>query len=411
MKKLVMMAMLLVASATAFAGDSDALKAILKAKTYAEAESLLNSSLSQLASDAEKATAYNKLVDLAYEKFKKEDDTKTTNAVMHKEDPVDIDGMLLAGKQALQAAMECDKYDQLPNEKGKVKIRFRQSNQDRTKGIRLALLQSAVDQINKDQNKEAFENFDLYLQSAKSPFFEGVEGVALNDPNKGIAAFYGGRAAAALEDYKKACEYFKLGVADTAKQVHDLCFESLLYYMRIGQKTAADSAPYISDMKSMLAEFPDNEQIFAGLCDAYIQKGNNAEVLRLSDERQAKYPESALPHIYRAFLLMQDKKYDESIAEFDKVPETAFAYAQCVYNRAICKWNKASDFREANSDMRTGKMPADKQKQFDELLHSAQLDFEKCKELDPEQENIKWGYLLKNIYTISGQQEKADAIL
>ena len=36
-----MMAMMLVASATAFAGDSDALKAILKAKDYAEAQSLI----------------------------------------------------------------------------------------------------------------------------------------------------------------------------------------------------------------------------------------------------------------------------------------------------------------------------------------------------------------------------------
>ena len=44
-----MMAMFMVASATAFAGDSDALKAILKAKTYADAETLINSSLSSLA--------------------------------------------------------------------------------------------------------------------------------------------------------------------------------------------------------------------------------------------------------------------------------------------------------------------------------------------------------------------------
>ena len=66
MKKLMMMAMMLVASATVFAGDSDALKAILKAKDYQEAQSLINSSLAQLADNAEKARAYNKLVDLAY---------------------------------------------------------------------------------------------------------------------------------------------------------------------------------------------------------------------------------------------------------------------------------------------------------------------------------------------------------
>ena len=41
MKKLMIAALLIFASSAAFAGDSDALKAILKAKTYTEAESLL----------------------------------------------------------------------------------------------------------------------------------------------------------------------------------------------------------------------------------------------------------------------------------------------------------------------------------------------------------------------------------
>ena len=199
-----MMAMMLVASATAFAGDSDALKAILKAKDYAEAQSLINSSLAQLADNVEKAKAYNKLVDLAYDKYKKEDDVKTTNAVMKKNDPVDTDGMLAAGKIALQAAMECDKYDQQPNEKGKVAIKFRQKNQDRTRAIRLSLLQAGIELANNDKQKEAFENFDVYLTSAKSAFFEGVDGVSKNDPNLGVAAFYGGRAAYNIEQYAKA---------------------------------------------------------------------------------------------------------------------------------------------------------------------------------------------------------------
>ena len=76
-----MMAVMFVASATAFAGDSDALKAILKAKTYADAETLINSSLSSLANDAEKAKAYNKLVDLAYEVFNEQNSIVTENQV------------------------------------------------------------------------------------------------------------------------------------------------------------------------------------------------------------------------------------------------------------------------------------------------------------------------------------------
>ena len=411
MKKVMMMAMMLVASATAFAGDSDALKAILKASNYSEAQSLINSTLAQLANDAEKAKAYNKLVDLAYEKYKKEDDTKTTNMVMKKNDPVDNDGMLEAGKIALQAAMECDKYDQMPNEKGKVAPKFRQKNQDRTKVVRLSLLQAGIELANNDKNKEAFDNFDVYLTSAKSAFFEGVDGVAMNDPNLGVAAFYGGRSAYNLEKFEKAIEYFKIGVAGTAKQIHDLSFDFLLYTLRNSQKTAADSAKYITDMLDLYKEYPDAEQIYSSLSDAYITKGMNAEVIKLADERMAKYPESSLPHVYKAFLLMQDKKYDDAISEFAKVKEdNSPVFLNSIFNSAVCKYNKASEFNEAKSDIRTGRLKPADHDQFMNMLKDAQGDFEKAKELDPEQKTVKWQYLLHNVYTLTGQKDKADAL-
>ena len=411
MKKLMMMAMMLVASATAFAGDSDALKAILKAKDYAEAQSLISSSLAQLTDASEKARAYNKLVDLAYEKFQKEDNIRTTNMVMKKNDPVDVEGMVAAGKVALEAAMECDKYDQQPNEKGKVAIKFRQKNQDRLKALRLSILQQGIELANADKNKESFENFDIYLTSAKSAFYEGVEGVAKNDPNLGVAAFYGGRAAYNLEKFDKAIEYFKIGVADTAKQIHDLSFDFLLYTMRNKQKTAADSAQYIKDMLELYQQFPDAEQIYSSLSDAYITQGMNAEVIKLAEERMAKYPDSSLPHVYKAFLLMQDKKYDDAIAEFAKVKEdNSPVFLNSIFNSAVCKYNKASEFNEANSDIRTGRLkPADHDK-FMNMLKDAQGDFEKAKELDPEQKTVKWQYLLHNVYTLTDQKDKAAAL-
>ena len=406
-----MMAMMLVASATAFAGDSDALKAILKAKDYTEAQSLINSSLTQLTDAAEKAKAYNKLVDLAYEKFKKEDDTKTTNTVMQKNDPIDTEGMIAAGKIALQAAMECDKYDQQPNEKGKVAIKFRDKNRDRLRAVRLSLLQAGIEMANNEKNKEAFENFDVYLTSAKSAFFEGVEGVSKNDPNLGVAAFYGGRAAYNLEKFDKAIEYFKIGVADTAKQIHDLSFDFLLYTMRNKQKTAADSAQYINDMLDLYKEYPESEQIYSSISDAYITQGKSAEVIKLAEERMAKYPDSSLPHVYKAFLLMQDKKYDDAISEFAKVKEDGSpVFLNSIFNSAVCKYNKASEFNEANSDIRTGRLkPADHEK-FMNMLKDAQGDFEKAKELDPEQKTVKWQYLLHNVYTLTDQKDKAAAL-
>ena len=78
---------------SAFAGDSDALKAVLKAKTYAEAEALVKQNLGQLADDAEKAKAYNKLVDLSMKAFNDQQSIQQTNQIMKKNDPVDENAM------------------------------------------------------------------------------------------------------------------------------------------------------------------------------------------------------------------------------------------------------------------------------------------------------------------------------
>lgn len=69
MKKFLVAAMMVLGATSAFAGDSDALKAVMKAKSYAEAEALVKQNLGQMANDAEKAKAYNKLVDLALKQF------------------------------------------------------------------------------------------------------------------------------------------------------------------------------------------------------------------------------------------------------------------------------------------------------------------------------------------------------
>lgn len=85
--------MMVLGTTSAFAGDSDALKEVLKAKTYAEAEALVKQNLGQLADDAEKAKAYNKLVDLSMKAFNDQQSIQQTNQIMKKNDPVDENAM------------------------------------------------------------------------------------------------------------------------------------------------------------------------------------------------------------------------------------------------------------------------------------------------------------------------------
>ena len=104
-------AMMLFSVSAAFAGDSEPLKAILKAQTYSEAAELLNSNLAQITDNAEKAKAYDKLFELAMKKVSAEQGVQLeneTNKQMGKEGnkPVDEKGLYEAVGQAFDAASE-----------------------------------------------------------------------------------------------------------------------------------------------------------------------------------------------------------------------------------------------------------------------------------------------------------------
>ena len=147
MKKMIMMAVASLVVVSAGAQNKDFQKQMKAASAYQEALGGLNSNLSGLSAE-DKALGYNRLVDLAMDKFNKENNIKLTNQVTQKNDPFDNDGMIEAAENALKAGMECDKFDQMPNSKGKVAPKFRKKNAERLLAARNLLLSAGQDLYN-----------------------------------------------------------------------------------------------------------------------------------------------------------------------------------------------------------------------------------------------------------------------
>lgn len=387
--------MMLIAAATTFAGDSDALKAILKAKTYADAEQLLKTNLSQLANDEEKAAAYNKLVDLAMDAFNDEDNKRLL------QQPFDTKVLYTSAYNALVNAIECDKYDQLPNAKGKIKPRYHNKNQERLNTVRIAVINGGVEYINNQDNKNAYDYFMLYLNSAKSSLFAGSD-IIKTDANLGLASYYAGRAAILSEEYGKATAAFDEALNDTSAEIRDEAFRLKLYAMNNNQKTAADSAKYIADLKEMMVKYPDNDKVFGALGDALLLQEKNDELTALCNAN----PDQPLAGIYIGMIAMNDKKYEEAIAAFSKITPDHPSYLQVVFNRAVCKLNVAGEFQEKYANKNTGAMTPQNEAKFKELLNDARVDFETVRELDPDQNTVRWVVLLRNIYYNLGDEAK-----
>ena len=192
MKKLLIAVLMMLGTSTVFAGDSEALKAILKAKTYDEAQSLVKSSVNSLANAAEKAKAYNYLVDLAMKKVNHEQEIIAANQLQQqlntgKYEAYDTLGYYKALEQAFTNAMECDKWDNMPNEKGKIKPKFHQANQNKLVNMRTELINAGQLQP-ADNKKAAFDFFSLYVDSYSHPLFKEVDRTANPDKYLGEVA-------------------------------------------------------------------------------------------------------------------------------------------------------------------------------------------------------------------------------
>jgi tetratricopeptide (TPR) repeat protein len=386
MKKLMMMAVMFVASATAFAGDSDALKAILKAKTYADAETLINSSLSSLANDAEKAKAYNKLVDLAYEVFNEQNSIVTENQVNkqmgREEKPVDQALMAEMAFNALTAAKLCDEFDQKPNEKGKVSPKFAKKNAERLwTGLRNTLVNAGQEALTAKDNAKALKYWSMFVESNEFPMFAECN----RDQQKdffGQVAHYSAQIAFQEKDMAKA-----LQLADIAMKIpeeKEFAVNLKLEVLGNELKTRDDSVKYCNQLKDIYAN-DKNDGVMEKLYNVLLGLGQDEEAIKMLDDALAVNPDNFVAIADKGLYNLNVKKDFSEAAKylhkaFDLKSDNPIVacYAGSAYT--ICAQNTE-----------------DKAKQK-ELYKTAITILDKAKELDPDHIQSNWGYVRWSAY-------------
>ena len=385
MKKLFVMAVMMVASATAFAGDSDALKAILKAKTYAEAEALVNSSLGSLANDAEKAKAYNKLVDLALAQFDAQSTIQTENQVakqMGKEEkPVDEKLMSDMAYKAIVAGLECDKYDQKPNEKGKVAPKFASKNAQRLWfAPRNQMVNAGQDALTAKDNATARKFWTLFVESDAAPMFKD-QNRDQQKPFFGQVARFAAIFAYQDKDMAKALQLADVAMKDP--QEYENALNLKLEILGDGLKTKDDSLKYVENLKSLYAEHKTNG-VMEKLYNTLIGVGQTAEADKIIDDALAADPNNFVALADKGLSLLQAQKAEEAVKYLKR------AYDIKNDNAIIATYAGTAYVVQAQNV----EDPAKKK----ELYKQAIEMFDKAKELDPDMLQAKWGYNRYNAY-------------
>ncbi len=387
MKKFMIMALMVLGTTCAFAGDSDALKAIKKAKDYNEAQNLVMNSLGQLANDAEKAAAYNKLVDLAMEKFTKESTNVTWNqtaAQMGQETkPVDEAGMNEAAYNAVKAVMECDKYDQMPNAKGKVAPKFAAKNAQRGWQARQQLVNAGQDALNKENQAEAKKFWGLFVDSDGAAVFKDCDRT-FQQPFFGQVARFVGIFAYQDKDMEAALKYCDIAAQDPNEAENALNLK--LEVLGADLKTREDSIKYLENVKTLQAQNPNNASIMEKVYNMYMGMGEKEKALGFLDEVLAKDPKNFVALADKGMYYMDQDNAAEAAKYMKQAIDVKEDNAVVHYYYAVCVRAQAQAFADAD--------PA----KFKSMMEEAIQHFDRTKELDPDK-MIPWGYNRYSAYS------------
>ena len=383
MKKLIVAAMLVLGATSAFAGDSDALKAVMKAKTYAEAEALLKQNLGQLANDAEKAKAYNKLVDLSMKAYNDQQSIMQTNQIMKKNDPIDENAMNEGAYNALMNAIECYKYDQLPNAKGKVAPKFG-SNAARVWAARVQLVNAGQTAAQNNKADEVLKYWGAFLDTDSEPLFAGIDAKQKDGEKEyiGQVALFAARYAYQAKDAARCEKYCDIAMK-SEKEAKD-ALNLKLYVMKDGLKTHADSLAYVDKLKGLYAQDENNDVVLDGLNSMYSSMQMEKEQEALLNAVIAKNPSNFVALANLGMMYIQKNDADNAIknlklalaAKPDNV--TVLTYLGACYN------SKAGALQDPNGRK--------------VVYKEAIKVLDKAKELDPEKAQANWGYTRYQAY-------------
>lgn len=407
MKKILIAALMVANAAAAMAGDSDALKAIMKTKTYDEAKALVTSSLGSLADNEEKAKAYNKLVDLAMDPVQNVLGIMSANSMAEqmgtgKVEAYDTLGFYKAVGNAYTEALECDKYDNMPNEKSKVKPRYHKGNAERLWNLRPHLINGGIFFQEKGDMANAFKYLSMYVDTNSAPLF--AEQNTAGDENVTNMAYYAAVFAYQNHDMAAVEKYADIAMKDPEKASDAMSLK--MAALQANLHTKADSLAFCEKLEGIYANDPNNEVVFGMLIQTYSNLGEKAKMETLFDNKLKADPNNFTVWAVRGQNAMIAQNLEEAITAFKKALETQPNNAQIRTYLGACLLDRAAQ-AEDRAAGKTGRVSPQAMEQIRPIFEEARENLEMAKQLDPTREQANWAYpLYRCYYSLYGDKDQ-----
>ncbi|WP_300814307.1 tetratricopeptide repeat protein [uncultured Bacteroides sp.] len=414
MKKVLFSMCLLLAAGFTFAQE----KAVKEAKSiangtnpdFAKAEQLIQGALTNPETKDDPATW-----DVAGFIQRRRSEKEMENAFLRK--PYDTLQVYNSALNMCKYFLKCDELAQIPNEKGKIKNKYRKSNAATMMGERGNLINGGIqyfnmatsktDQEAKDLNAKALDFFATYIDVAASPMLE-KENLLQTDTVLPQIAYYASLAAAKNEDYPNVLKYAPYAKND--KEVGKYAME----FISTALKAQGDTVKWIASLQEGIQKYPDHAFFFGHLIDYYSSNNKYDEAMQFADNMLAKDPNNTfylyvkgyLYHNMYSVLKEQNKAQEaadalnKSIEFYQKTTEVDPNYAEAYSNLGLVYCLQAQDFSEnATTDVNDPKYKED-QATLKTFYEKAKPCYEKARALKPDQKDLWLNGLYRVYYNL-----------
>ena len=292
MKRVLFSMVLLLAVGFTFAQE----KSVKEAKSianevkpdFAQAEKLINGALTNTETKDNAETW-----DVAGFIQKRINEKEMENAYLRK--PYDTLKVYNSALNMCKYYFKCDELAQIPNEKGKIKNKYRKSNSAAILAARPNLINGGIQYFNLDKNKEALKFFATYVESASYPMLADKE-LAKNDTLLPQIAYYATLAADRVGDKDAIIKYAPMALSDKDGG------KFAMQLMADAYKAKGDTAAWIKSLEEGILKFPGNDYFFANLVDYYNSSNQASKAMEFADRMLANDPNNKLYLYVKAYL-------------------------------------------------------------------------------------------------------------
>lgn len=291
-----------------------------------------------------------------------------------------------------------DSVDALPDKKGRVHLKYRNSNSAFLNIYRPNLYNGGVYFLRKQNYKEAFSMIDAFLDCQRQPLFENYH--YERDTLNRTAAFWTVLCGYQTGDHEMALKYKDLALQDT------LHLESCFQYLAEIYKQQGDKPNYEWSLVKGFECNPSSSYFFPRLIDYYNTSNQTERAMTIVNDALQTNDSSELFLFAKSNLLLNQGDYDECIAICDTLITRNDSLADAYYNAGVAYVNKAFLLEK-------GKVDIKQRREIRQLYQKALPYMERYRALAP-QEKDKWAAALYNIYlklNMGKQFEEIDQML